>query len=124
MLPSIIVCCYNLIFYVMIQSTTNHYNPSVEIQVEKLLQEKKTNHHMGISHKILSENTYNLSMNNLHNNKIPASRSHNFYIEPVPKGYIPEYWAEIFLFISTTSLPISSKFLKNYIVQPEILAKM
>ena len=33
----------------------------MKIQVEKLPQEKKTNHHMGISHKILSENTYNLS---------------------------------------------------------------
>ena len=50
---SIVVYCYNLIFYVL----DNHYNPSIEIQVEKLLQEKKIKHHMGVPHKILSENT-------------------------------------------------------------------
>ena len=80
--------------------------------MEKLPQEKRTNHKKGITQEIISLNHYNQSMDNLHNNKIPASRNHNFYIEPVPKGYITEYWAEILVF-KNTSLPITSKFLNN-----------
>ena len=73
--------------------------------------ETRTNHQKGITQEIISLNHYNKSMDNLHNNKIPASRSHNFYIEPVPKGYITEYWAEILVF-KNTSLPITSKISK------------
>ena len=77
---------------------------------------------MGISKETLSDNPYNQSMDTLHNiieymlQGVPISTSNQF-----PGNDISEYWPRILVFISTMSLPASSKFLENSIVPPAIL---
>ena len=60
---------------------------------------------MGISQEILSDNSYNQSMDTLHNiieyllQEVPTST-----LKPVSKAYIPEYWPGNFVFSSTKML--------------------
>ena len=111
MLPSIIVCCYNVIFYVMdnqLQSTTSH---QLKYKWKNYHKKTRTDHHKGISQGIISQ-----PLQSHHGHKslqeVPTSS-----LGPTSKGYIPEYWTEIFIFISNTSLPLFSKILKTKLFQ-------
>ena len=78
MLPSIIVCCCNLIFYVLdnqLQPTSSH---QLKYKWKNYHKKTRTGHHKGIKKKS-SLSTITIKWNILHNNRIPASRSPNFF---------------------------------------------
>ena len=115
MLPSIIVCCYNVIFYVMdnqLQPTSSH---QLKYKRKSYHKKTRTNHHKGIKKKS-SLSTITIRPWTLLITTRDFKKSQLLHLNQFPWN-IPEFWAEIFIFISTQSLPTSSKILKTKLFQ-------